>query len=103
MDAQAMTGSHLTEHALPGLQAVAWLGAGALIGGFYFLSLRWSVRMLAFGGSLLIALALQLGRLALVAVVLAAIASRFGPLPLLLTAAGILAARPAATRLGVQT
>jgi N-ATPase, AtpR subunit len=102
MDAQAMTDFHLTEHALLALQAGAWLGAGALIGGFYFLSLQWNVTVLAFGRSLLPALALQLGRFALVAVVLAAIASRFGALPLLLAAAGILAARAAAVRLGAQ-
>ena len=97
-----MTGSHFTEHALLALQAAAWLGAGALIGGFYFLSLQWNVRMLAFGRSLLLVLALQLGRFALVAVVLAAIASQLGALPLLLAAAGILAARAAAVRLGAQ-
>jgi len=42
-------GFHLTEHASLLLQAGAWLGAGALIGAFYFLSLHWNVRMLAFG------------------------------------------------------
>jgi F1F0 ATPase subunit 2 len=103
MDAEAMMGFHLTEHASLVLQAGAWLGTGALIGAFYFLSLHWNVRMLAFGRPLPLVLALQLGRYALVAGVLAAIASRFGALPLLLAAAGILAARAAAVRFGEQT
>jgi F1F0 ATPase subunit 2 len=103
MDAQAMTSFHLGEQALLALRACAWLGGGALIGGFYFLTLRWNVRMLVLGRAPLLAMALQLGRFALLAGVLAMIASRFGALPLLVATAGIFAARTAAVRLGGQT
>ena len=48
-----MMGFHLTGHASLLLRAGVWLGAGALIGAFYFLSLHWNVRMLAFGRPLL--------------------------------------------------
>ena len=98
-----MTSFHLTKHALLALQASAWLGAGALIGTFHFLTLGWNVRMLTLGRAPLFAMALQLGRFALLGGVLAAIASRFGALPLLLATVGILAARTAAVRLGELT
>ena len=98
-----MTSFDLTEHALLALRVGAWLGGGALIGAFHFLTLRWNVRMLALGRAPLLAMALQLGRFALLASVLAVIASRFGALPLLLVTAGILAARTATVRLAGQT
>ena len=98
-----MTSFDLTEHALLALRVGAWLGGGALIGAFYFLTLRWNVRMLALGRAPLLAMALQLGRFAFLAGVLGVIASRFGALPLLLATAGILAARTATMRLAGQT
>ena len=100
-----MTIFHLTQHdlVLYLLRASAWLGAGALIGASYFLSLRWNVRYFEVGQSLLLALALQLVRFALIAIVLGVIASQFGALPLLIATAGILAARPAIIRLGVRS
>jgi N-ATPase, AtpR subunit len=103
MDAQAMTSFHLTEHAWLALRAGAWLGGGALIGGLYFLTLQWNVRMLALGRAPLLAMALQLGRFAFLAGLLAMIAGRFGALPLLLATAGIFAVRTTAVRLGGQT
>ena len=98
-----MTSFQLTEHALLAVRAGAWLGGGALIGAFHFLTLRWNVTLLALGRAPLLAMALQLGRFALLAGVLTVIASRFGALPLLLATAGILAARTVAVRLGAQT
>ncbi len=98
-----MTGFALGEHGVFALQAVAWLGCGALIGAGYFLMLRWNVRLFVRGRAPLLALALQLGRFALLAVALALIASRFGAVPLLGAAAGILAARTVAVRMGEQT
>jgi N-ATPase, AtpR subunit len=103
MDAQAMTDFHLSEQALLALQAGAWLGGGALIGAMHLLMLRWNVRMLVLGRPPLRAMALQFGRFALVGGALAAIAGRFGAVPLMLAAAGILAARTAAVRLGAPT
>ncbi len=97
-----MTGLHLTEQALLVMRAVAWLSSGALIGAFYFLTLRWSVRMLVVEQRLLPAMALQLGRLALLAGLLAIIVNALGALPLLLTTAGIFGARVAAVQLGGQ-
>ena len=85
-----MTSFHLSEHALFAVRAGAWLGGGALIGAFYFLTLRWNVKMLVLGRAWLFATTLQLGRFALLAGMLAVIASRFGALPLVLAAAGIL-------------
>ncbi len=94
---------HLSDDASLALQAGVWLSAGALIGAFHFLTLRWNVTLLALGRAPLLAMALQLGRFALLAGVLAAIAARFGALPLVLAAAGILGARTAAVRLGAPT
>ena len=98
-----MTVFHFTERELflYVLRAGAWLGVGAAIGAFHFLSLRWNVRNFEVGQSPLLALAIQLGRFALIAVVLGVIAGQFGALPLLVATAGILAARPAIMRLGV--
>ena len=94
-----MTSFHL-DHAWLTLQAGAWLSAGVLLGAFHFLTLRWNVTLLALGRAPFLTMALQLGRFALLAVVLAGIAAAFGALPLILAAAGILAARAAAVRLG---
>lgn len=96
-----MTNLHVIDHALPVVQIGAWLGAGALIGALYLLTLHWTVRMLARGRLPLVAMALQLGRFAVLAGVLAAIAARCGALPLLLAAAGMLAVRLAAVRVAV--
>ena len=85
-----------------GLGAGAWLGAGALIGAFHFLTLRWNVQMFATGRSLPLALAGQLVRFALTAGLLAVIASGFGRLPLLAATVGILAARTALVQLGAR-
>ena len=100
-----MTIFHLTQHdlVLYLFTASAWLGAGTVIGAFHFLSLQWNVRHFEVGQSLLLAFAIQLARLALIAVVLGVIASQFGALPLLVATAGILAARPAILRFGVQS
>ena len=99
-----MTKLYLAEHQLIllVLSVSAWLAAGALIGTFHFLTLRWNVRMFAVGQSLSLALVTQLVRFALIAGVLAIIASRFGALPLLVATAGILATRAAVVRFGVQ-
>jgi len=99
-----MTKLFLTEHPLILLvcSVGASLAAGALIGAFHFLTLRWNVRMLATGQSLPLALAVQLVRFAVIAAALAVIASHFGALPLLTAAAGILATRTAIVGLGVR-
>ncbi len=95
---------YLAEHELIRLvfSVGASLAAGALIGMFHFLTLRWNVRMFAAGQSLPLALALQLARFAVIAGALAVIASHFGALPLLVAAAGILATRTAIVRIGVR-
>jgi hypothetical protein len=93
-----MIASHLTAHDL--MLAIAWLAAGAAIGTFFFLTLRWNVQMLAAGRPLLPVITIQLARLAGVGVLLAAIAIYFGALPLIAATAGILAARMALVRRG---
>ncbi len=97
-----MTSFHLAEQVLLVLQVGAWLSSGALIGALYFLTLRWSVKMLTANRRLLPAMALQLGRLALLAGLLAIIVISFSALPLLLTTAGIFGARVAAVQWGEQ-
>ena len=87
---------------LHGLGAGAWLAAGALIGAFHFLTLRWNVQMFAAGRSLPLALTGQLVRFAFTAGLLAVIASGFGALPLLAATVGILAARTAVVQLGAR-
>jgi N-ATPase, AtpR subunit len=82
--------------------ATGWLAAGIVIGGFYFLTLRWNVRMVVAGGSLLPAIVVQLGRFAAIGIVLAFIAGYFGALPLLAATVGVLAARTVFTRLGAS-
>ncbi len=95
---------YLAEHELIRLvfSVGASLAAGALIGMFHFLTLRWNVGMLATGQSLPLALAVQLVRFAVIAGVLAVIASQFGAVPLLVAAAGVLATRTAVVRLGAR-
>jgi hypothetical protein len=80
--------------------AALWLAAGAVIGGVFFLTLRWNVRMLAAGRAMLPVIAVQLTRLAAIGVALTAIAVYFGALPLLAAGAGILLARTAMVRWG---
>jgi F1F0 ATPase subunit 2 len=77
----------------PTLKAAGWLCGGALIGAAYFWTLRWNIRLLAFGRAPLVALAVQVSRFLLLAGSLAAIADRCGAPPLFLAAAGILAVR----------
>ena len=93
-----MIASHLTAHDLT--LAAFWLAAGTVLGGFYFLSLRWNVRMLAAGRSLLPVMAILFGRFAAISAALAVIAIYFGALPLLAATAGILAARTGLVRWG---
>ncbi len=95
---------HLAEHdlVLPALSAGAWLAVGTLIGVFYFLALRWNVRIFVAGRSLPLALATQLVRFAVVAGGLAIISKQFGALPLLLAAAGIVLTRTAIVRFGAS-
>lgn len=85
-----MTNFHIV---VPTSQAAVWLFGGALIGAAYFCTLRWNVRLLAFGRSPLLAVAVQLGRFLLLAGSLATIADRCGAAPLLFAAAGVLAVR----------
>ncbi len=93
-----MIAPHLTAQDLT--LAAGWLAAGTVFGGFYFLSLRWNVGMLAAGRSLLPVMAIQIGRFAAIGIVLAVVAIYFGALPLLAASAGILAARTAVLRWG---
>ena len=93
-----MISPHVTTHALT--LAGFWLAAGAVIGGVFFLTLRWNVRMLAAGRAALPVIAVQLTRLAAIGVALTAIAVYFGALPLLAAGAGILLARTAMVRWG---
>jgi hypothetical protein len=95
---------HLTAYdlAFAILTAGSWLSIGIVISVFYFLTLRWNVRMLTAGRPLLPTMAIQLGRFAAASIVLSIIAGYFGALPLLATTAGILAARAAIIRFGAQ-
>jgi hypothetical protein len=97
-----MTSFHLTEQALLIVQVGAWLSSGALIGAFYFFTLRWSVKMLSANKRLLLAMVLQLGRLTLLTGLLTIIVIGFGALPLVLTTVGIFAARATAVQWGEQ-
>jgi N-ATPase, AtpR subunit len=102
MDASSMTALNLSEHGWIwlALGGVAWLTAGATLGAFNLLTLRWNVAMLASGRSLLLALALQLARFALIAAMLGVIAVHFGALPLLVATLGVHVSRAAVVRLG---
>ncbi len=93
-----MIASHLTAHGLA--LAASCLAAGAVIGGVFFLSLRWNVRMLTTGRVMLPVIAVQLARLACISAALTVIAIYFGALPLLAATMGILAARTIVTRFG---
>lgn len=97
-----MTSFHLTEYDFPSLQAGAWLIVGVSIGAFHFLTLRWSVGMLATGRAWPLPTVVQLARFALLAGLLAVVTIHFGALPLLLVTAGILAARTAILRRGAS-
>jgi len=79
------------------LHAGLWLLAGASLGSLYFLSLRWTVRMVA-GGRALPALALQVLRLALMAAALTTVVRSLGAVALLAATLGLLAARSAVLR-----
>jgi hypothetical protein len=83
-------GEHLTANAF---QAVAWLFLGLLLGGFHFLTLRWTADAIARGRRLSAAVALHVSRVVLVGVVMFVIARYFGALSLLSAAAGLVAAR----------
>ena len=99
-----MTNFHLTEHSfiLPALNAGAWLVVGTLLGALYFLTLRWNVQTFMVGKSLPAALFIQLVRFSVLAGGLVIISKQFGALPLLVATAGIVAARTAIVRFGVQ-
>ena len=84
------------------LGVATWLGVGALIGAFHFLTLRWNVQLFAVSQTAPLALALQLVRFAVLTVVLAVIASHFGALRLLVAATSVLAMRTTIVRLGAQ-
>jgi len=73
----------------------AGLVAGALIGIFHFLTLRWNSQLFVSGHWLLPPLGIQLIRFALIAFALTVVAKIFGAVLLLVTAAGILVARTA--------
>jgi F1F0 ATPase subunit 2 len=94
---------HFAAHDLisPLIEAGVWLVFGALIGAIYFLTLRWSVRLLTLGRSPLLALVVQLGRFGAMAAMLAAVTMRFGAVPLLAATIGILVARTAVVRASV--
>jgi F1F0 ATPase subunit 2 len=92
-----LTGHNLIAHFV---SAGAWLGSGALIGAFHFLTLRWNVRMFAAEQPILLPFGIQLVRFALMAVALAAITRSFGAMPLLVVSVGILAMRMVIIRLG---
>ena len=93
-----MTASHLTTHGLT--LAAFWLAVGAVIGGGFFLSLRWNVYMLATGSAVLPVIAVQLARLGMIGGALTAIALYFGAPSLLAASAGILLARSIIIRRG---
>lgn len=95
---------YLADHdaVLLALQACAWLGAGAVIGVLYFLTLRWNVRAFATRQSLLAPLGLQATRFAVLAGALAVVVIQFGALPLLVATLGILVARTALIRRGIR-
>jgi F1F0 ATPase subunit 2 len=102
MDAQAMTPPYPISlgQLPPPLGVGAWLAFGLLVGAFYFLTLRWTVRMFAAARPLLLLLGLQLIRFGLIAAILAAITWSFGALPLLMATMGILIMRTIIVRLG---
>ena len=74
------------------LGLIAHLGAGFVLGIFYFGSLWWSARRFAGHGGLLATIALMIGRFAVMGGLLT-LASLEGALPLLAMALGVLIAR----------
>ena len=80
--------------------ASAWLGIGALLGSFHYLTLRRNAQMLVTGSSVLKVVTLQLIRFAVMACVLVIITRHYRAMPLLVTALGVLVLRTAVLRLG---
>ena len=76
-----------------------WLSSGMLAGAFHFLTLRWTVKMLAAARPVLLPLGLQLIRFVLMAALLVTIANFLGALPLLMATMGILIMRTIIVRL----
>ncbi len=84
------------------VSAFLWLAAGALAGGVYWLSLRWSVARLVAGRSVAAVIALQLVRFALLGAALAMVRIHGGALALLLSTGGLLVARTGVLRLATR-
>ena len=78
--------------------ALPWFAVGALVGGVYWPTLRWSAETLAVGGSWVRALALQVTRFATLGALLAGVAIRGGALALLVSAGGLMVARAVVLR-----
>jgi F1F0 ATPase subunit 2 len=103
MDTKTMTTLSATGELLSlFLVAGVWLLAGALIGGFHFLTLHWNVQRLTTDQSPVLALAIQCVRFIIVAALLTIIVRRFGAWALLVVTAGFLAVRSAVLRLEGQ-
>lgn len=102
MDARAMTSALATDssYAAYAANAGAWLALGLLVGALHFLSLRWTVRLLAEGHSVALAAATQLARFAITAGVLVVAARGFGATALVAAALGIVIARSVVVRRG---
>ncbi len=103
MDASAMTSFSLPSHSMIALMVgiSALLLAGALIGAFHFLSLKWTVAMLT-KRQALPAFGLQLFRFMVTGAALLAVACSFGAMPLMLAGAGVLMTRAAILRREAQ-
>lgn len=76
-----------------------WFVAGVLVGGLYWLTLRWSVALLAAGRSIALAIAVQVVRFAVLGAALAVVAIGYGWPALLLSASGLVLARAAVLRI----
>ena len=83
----------------PPALVLLWFVAGALVGGLYWLTLRWSVALLASGRSVALAIAVQVVRFAALGAALAAVAIGYGWPALLLSASGLVLSRAAVLRL----
>jgi F1F0 ATPase subunit 2 len=94
---------HPAHVVIPVVLSIASLVAGLLLGAVYFLSLRWNLWRFTVGRSLLIPVGIQLVRFALIAAALAVVARYFGALQLLVTTLGILVARTAVIKHGMQS
>ena len=77
---------------------LAWFVAGAVVGTLHWMTLRWSVGLLAGGRHLALALLAQLCRFAAIGAALTLIAIHEGAYALLASAAGVLMARAVAIR-----